>query len=598
MIINRIKELRHKMHKNNIDFYIIPTEDYHMSEYVCDYFKEREYMSGFTGSAGTLLVTADETYLWTDGRYFIQAAGQLNGTGIELCRMGDPGVPTVCDFISSRITEGQTVGFCGRMMSLTHGTAFSKMLKEKKAGLVYDIDLVDSLWTDRPQIDFKEIIVFDEKYAGEAAADKLTKLRDQMKANACSYALISSLDEIAWFLNLRGNDIPCNPVFLSYLLIEEDAGTLYCNIPSAGKQVLTVLDTLGIHLKPYDAIYSDIPGLASDKRFLINRDSLNYELFKLISAKGTCIDEAHNWELLKSRKNETEITNLKEANITDGVSMVKFLCWLDDALSDEAQTLTELSVASRLKEFRALSPEFRDTSFNTIAAYGPHAAIVHYEPVPETNAVIERNGFLLIDSGAQYFKGTTDITRTIPTGPLTEDMKLHYTAVLKGNLRLAGAVFPKGVCGANLDVLARGPLWEMKLDYNHGTGHGIGFYLNVHEGPQNIDWSIKKRYGNTVSLETGMVFSDEPGFYLEGSHGIRIENDLLVCENTKNEYGEFLSFDILTLAPISLKPVITELLTDSEKDILNSYHLKVRTLLSPYLSAHERAWLEKATEAI
>lgn len=597
MIPDRLNSLRLKMQKNSIDYYIVPTNDYHMSEYVSDFFKEREFMSGFNGSAGTLLVTADRAFLWTDGRYFIQADRQLNGSGIELCRMGDPGVPTVCDFIRDEIKQGQTVAFCGKLMSLNDGIAFSKMLKEKSASLIYDVDLVSSVWADRPSLVFNEINLFEDDFAGESASSKLSKLEEQLKKTDCHYALVTSLDEIAWFLNLRGNDIPCNPVFLSYLLIGESR-ILYCNTQSLTIRARQSLNAMNISIQSYEQIYSDIPALSAGKKFLISPVSLNYTLFKLISDKGSCIDSKHYWELLKSRKNETETANLREANITDGVAMVKFLCWLDESLKNPEIRLTELTVSRKLLEFRSMSSEFRDTSFETIAAYGSHGAIVHYEPTEESNAEIERKGFLLIDSGAQYFKGTTDITRTIPAGPLTPEMKLHYTAVLKGNLRLASANFPKGVCGANLDVLARGSLWDLGLDYNHGTGHGIGYYLNVHEGPQNIHWSIGKRYGNSVPLEKGMVFSDEPGFYQEDSHGIRIENDLLVCDGKQTPYGEFLNFEILTLAPISLEPVITELLTADEKRVLNEYHEKVRTLLSPCLDGKELKWLESVTAAI
>ncbi|MBO4509800.1 MAG: aminopeptidase P family protein [Lachnospiraceae bacterium] len=624
-IEERINRLLYEMKKENIDYYIIPTSDYHNSEYISDFFKCREYMSGFTGSAGTLVVSGLETILWTDGRYFIQAEEQLKNTGIKLYKSGNEGVPTIKEYLKKQCENASeiTIGFDGKVMDLSFVKALETELSEL-GGISIEInptlDLVGRIWTDRPQITANEITIFPEQYAGKSASEKLNEVRLALSEKNAEYHVLASLDDIAWLLNLRGSDIECNPVFLSYIFISEDDAILFCHTDKVSSETKNYLSDIGIHLKEYDEIYdflssykgeaysADYVSETADKKsqdettdngkagkMLLDPESVNYRLYTEAS-KHFEIVEAFNPSLgLKGTKNETEMENLREANVIDGVAMVKFLKWLDEYKNDASKaTITELKAAEKLLEFRKESAEFLGISFETIAAYGAHGAIVHYEPTPETDILVERKGFLLVDSGGQYLKGTTDITRTIAMGELTDDMKKCYTAVLKGNLRLSSAVFPKGLAGANLDILARGPLWQLEKDYNHGTGHGIGYYLNVHEGPQNINWKITQRYGNTVPFACGMVTSDEPGFYLAGEFGIRIENDILTVVKKENDYGTFLGFEVLTLAPIDLTPVILEDLTREETEALKDYHNMVYDKLSPYLDKETAEWLKHA----
>ena len=625
-IEERINRLLYEMRKESIDYYIIPTSDYHNSEYISDFFKCREYMSGFTGSAGTLVVSEAETILWTDGRYFIQAEDQLKNTGIKLYKSGNEGVPTIKEYLKKQCEGSQnlTIGFDGKVMDLSFVKALEQELSEL-GGISISInptlDLVGRIWNDRPQIVANEIKIFPEEYAGKSASEKLNEVRLKLSEKNVEYHVLASLDDIAWLLNLRGSDIECNPVFLAYVFISEDDAILFCHTDKVAHETKNYLSDLGICLMEYDDIYgflssykNEICSYAYDDetadgnsrdeavenekagKMLLDPGSVNYRLYTEASKKFDIV-EAFNPSLgLKGTKNETEMQNLREANVIDGVAMVKFLKWLDEYKNDASkETITELKAAEKLLEFRKESTEFLGISFETIAAYGAHGAIVHYEPTPETDIPVERRGFLLVDSGGQYNKGTTDITRTIAMGELTDEMKKCYTAVLKGNLRLSSAIFPKGLAGANLDILARGPLWELEKDYNHGTGHGIGYYLNVHEGPQNINWKISQRYGNTEPFACGMVTSDEPGFYKEGEFGIRIENDILTVVKKENEYGTFLGFDVLTLAPIDLTPVIFEDLTKEEAEALKNYHSMVYEKLSPYLDEETAKWLKHVT---
>ena len=618
-IDERIKQLLVEMKKENIDYYIIATSDYHNSEYISDFFKCREYMSGFTGSAGTLVVSEKETILWTDGRYFLQAGEQLKGSRVELYKSGNDGVPTIKEYLKSKCEEKAsasedtciTIGFDGKVMDLSFVKALEEKLSELNGINIQinpTLDLVGRIWQDRPNLVTNEIEIFPEQFAGKSASEKINEVRLALSEKKADYHVIASLDDIAWLLNLRGSDIECNPVFLAYVFISEDDAILFCHTDKLSEKTKGYLSDIGVHIKGYDNIYdflSDYPDnnkiCGTDRKekdekigkLLLDPESVNYRLYTE-AAKNFEIVEAINPSLkLKGTKNETETENLRGANIIDGIAMVKFLKWLDEYKNDGSkETVTELKVAEKLLEFRKESAEFLGISFETIAAYGAHGAIVHYEPTLETDIPVERKGFLLVDSGAQYYKGTTDITRTIAMGELTEEMKTCYTAVLKGNLRLASAVFPKGVAGANLDILARGPLWQLEKDYNHGTGHGIGYYLNVHEGPQNINWKISQRYGNTEPFAPGMVTSDEPGFYLTGKFGIRIENDILTVVKQENEHGTFLGFEVLTLAPIDLTPVIWEDLNTEEIEALSSYHKMVYDKLSPYLDNETEKWLK------
>lgn len=598
-IKERIKEFRQFLQKHGIDYFIVTDSDFHNSEYVGEHFKFRTYLSGFTGSNGTLLVSAEEAILWTDGRYFLQAEDQLADTGIELYRSGNEGVPSLLRYLQDKIrlstdkSRRPVLGFDGRIMEQTPGL----LLAKENCDIVYDIYPSECLWPDRPAIVSNPVYILDTCYAGQPAADKLAAVREAMKKAGCEYHLLSSLDDIAWLLNLRGSDIPCNPVFLSHFLMDSRTGILFCNPDSISEEVNEYLMNLGIYVQPYDSVYDvcrELP-VSDTVRILTDSSNINYALYKILSNKTAPVSLANPTIDLKAIKNSIEIGNLRKANVQDGVAMVRFLAWLDRTADTPAsEQLTELSIAQKLLEFRQKGTSFKDLSFETIAAYGPHAAIVHYEPTAETDIPVQKEGFLLIDSGAQYSEGTTDITRTIAMGPLSEEMKAHYTAVLKGNLDLAAARFTAGSAGANLDVLARLPLWNLGLDFNHGTGHGIGYFLNVHEGPHTIHWRLGTRKSNQVPLRPGMLMSDEPGVYISGSHGIRIENDILVTEDTSNEFGTFYRFEVMTLCPIDLKPVIPERLTEAEKEQLNSYHRKVYETLSPYLEDTDKNWLESA----
>ncbi len=605
MIRERLGYLKEKMKEQGIDFYIIPTSDYHNSEYVSDHFKCREYMSGFNGSAGTLVVSEKETGLWTDGRYFIQAEEQLLGTGITLFKSGNKDVPGIKEYLSKKNKEMRsfrnrtiTVGFDGRVVT----TAFVKKLGKETDGIniIPNLDLVGSIWEDRPALPATPIYVLPEKYTGCSSMEKLLEIRRRCRENECDYHMVSSLDDIAWILNLRGNDIACNPVFLSYLFIAEDYAILFCNKKCIDQAVERYLENLGVQVRSYESVFDYLKDfgnrLTEKPNIHIDCGNVNYNTYEAVCKSFTPKNGMNPSTSMKAEKNPVELENLRQANIIDGVAMVRFLKWLDDYAKDpETEPVTELDAAGKLLEFRKENRDFKDISFDTIAAYGPHGAIVHYEPTPESDAVIEKKGFLLVDSGAHYLKGTTDITRTVAMGDLSPDMRKHYTAVLKGNLDLASAVFPAGTAGANLDILARGPLWKLRKDYNHGTGHGIGYFLNVHEGPQNINWKIGKRHGNDIPLACGMVVSDEPGFYLAGEYGIRTENDIAVVKKEENGYDTYLGFEVLTLAPIDVTPVIWEDMTREETEFLNDYHKTVYEKLSPYLDTETAEWLKDHT---
>ncbi len=590
MIKKRIALLREVMKQNNVDIYIVPTSDFHNSEYVGDYFKAREYMSGFTGSAGTLVVTKDKAGLWTDGRYFLQAADQLEGSDIELMKIGEEGVPEINTFIADELCDNQVVGFDGRLFSVLGGIKLYEAVNQKGGKINPGLDLVNNIWNDRPSLSAKPVIYLSEEYSGKASSVKFEEIRDCMAKKDCDYHIVTSLDDIAWILNLRGSDVDCNPVFLSYLLIGKENAVLFAN-ETVFAEHKDYLSSLNIMLKPYNDIYEYVKTINRGSSFMIDENKLNYSLYAILNELHTVKPLPNPSTALKAEKNETEMNNLREANIVDGVAMVKFLYWLDTRIGKEK--ITEISAANKLEEFRKLGKNYVGLSFDTISGYNAHGAIIHYEPTPETDIEVEPNGLLLVDSGAQYLNGTTDITRTIAVGPLTEEMKHHYTMVLRGHLDLEKAKFKEGCNGANLDILARAPFWDEAEDYNHGTGHGVGFFLNVHEGPQNFHWNTARRPSLTP-LKEGMVITDEPGIYIEGKYGVRIENDLLCVKDTKNEYGQFMKFEALTLCPIDLRPVNFGEMTKAEIKCLDDYHDMVVKKLTPFLTADEAAWLKQS----
>ena len=578
----------------HIDCYIVPTSDYHSSEYVGNYFRAREFLSGFTGSNGTLLVTSSHAALWTDGRYFLQAEEQLKGSGIELMRMRRPGVPTLHDYVADTLEKDQTLAFDGRVFSVFEGKQLEEAADKAGAHLRFDVDLVSLIRKDRPGLSCNPISVLSEEYTGCSASDKLERIRLAMKEADCEHHIVTSLDDIAWTLNLRGSDVVCNPVFLSYLIINAEGGTLFVQEAALDNDVKAYLDKLGIVIRPYDSIYEYVSGHdLKGHNILIDKNRLNYMLYSILKDNTVLKEEENPSVLMKACKNETEAENLRKANIIDGVAMVRFLHWLDTNIG--RLKITEISAADKLEKFRSLGEGFVGISFETIAGYNAHGAIIHYEATPETDVELKPEGFLLVDSGGQYLRGTTDITRTITLGSLSDIMRHHYTTVLRAHIDLAMAHFPEGVTGSTLDMLARTPFWAEDLDYEHGTGHGIGFYLNVHEPPVSIFWSTQRK-SCTTPLREGMLLSDEPGIYIEDQYGIRIENDVMVVKGNKNVFGQFLQFEPMTLCPYDLRPVIWEELNDAQIRFIDEYHAKVKEKLMPYLDDETAAWLEAATK--
>ncbi len=595
-VTERLAALRELMKKNSVDAYIIPTDDFHSSEYVGAYFKTREFMSGFTGSAGTLVVMSDRALLWTDGRYFIQAEAELSGSGIELMKSGQEGVPNISEFLKENLADGSTVGFDGRTVSIDFAAKLEKKLADKNIFYNYDLDLAGDVWTGRPELSSEPVWEIPVSYVGERRCDKLSRIREKMRAEGADIFVVSALDEIAWTLNLRGSDIPCNPVFLSYMLIFYDKCLLYVNEKILSEEIIKNLSDDGIYIRPYNDIYRDLKEMQDGQIILYDGKLTNYKLKMSIPNRQKTVDKPSPVELMKAVKNPTEYENERLAHIKDGVAVTKFIYWLKNEA--DKPTTTEISAAAKLEEFRQQEEGYLGPSFDTIAAYGPHGAIVHYEPTEETNISLKPEGFLLVDSGGQYMEGTTDITRTITLGPLTEEEKKAYTLVLMGHLNLAAAKFLYGTRGENLDYVAREPLWRYGMDFNHGTGHGVGYFLNVHEGPNRIHFKITDDRPRSAIFEEGMITSDEPGLYIEGKFGIRHEN-LLLCRNgEKNEYGQFMYFENLTWVPFDREAIDTSLMSNREIKLLNAYHEQVYKKISPFLNDEESVWLRDVTTKI
>ena len=534
-----LKRLRLEMEKEGVDIYVMTLADYHMSEYVGDYFKEIEYISGFTGTNATLIVTGDEAGLWTDGRYFIQAREQMAGSGVKLYEMGTEGVPTSEEFIESHLSEGKVLAFDGRLFSYSWYEKIEKKADEKDADIRTDINLLDAFFKER-------------------------------------------------------KPLPAEPVFMSYLYITQDSCLLYAQAQSFDVRTLEYLNENGVRLLGYDSIYSDLRKI-NEKSILIDPDVVNSELVNELPSSVTLIRQQNPTLLMKAVKNATEIKNTEEMHIDDGLAVTRFIYWLKHSIGKEE--ITEMSASDKLLEFRQAADDFIEVSFDTISAYKENAALMHYEPGHDHEVELKPEGMLLVDSGGHYYRGTTDITRTIVLGPVSEKEKKAYTQTLRSHLRLMKAKFPKGACGANLDILARGPMWDLGLDYRCGTGHGVGHILNVHEGPNTFRWNVKNDEART-ELQPGMITTDEPGLYYEGEFGIRIESELLCVEDEKTEYGQFYSFKDLTYCPIDLDAVIPDMLTQYERQALNAYHADVYETLAPRLPKEEAAWLKEATRAI
>lgn len=596
MVTERLQHLRALMAKNGIQAYLLPTSDFHESEYVGDYFKSRKYLSGFTGSAGSVVVTLETAGLWTDGRYFIQAARELADSGITLYKMGEEGVPTLEEFLVDSLKEGDVLGFDGRVVNARLGLRLSEKLSSRKISISYEKDLVDEIWTDRPALPTTPAFLLEEKYSGKSTALKLEAVRSEMQKKQAKYHIITSLDDIAWLFNIRGGDIAYNPVVLSYAVIDSEKAYLFLDERKLSAEIKTELENAGVEIKDYFEIYEFVKTLPKTEKILLDTAKVNYAIYKNLGTDADIIDATNPTVLFKAVKNPVELENLRKAHIKDGVAVTKFIYWLKQNIGKTE--ITEVSASDFLEAKRREQEGCIDLSFDTISAYNANAAMMHYKATEESHAVLKPEGILLVDSGGQYYEGTTDITRTIVLGEISDEIKKHFTAVLRSMLNLSDARFLHGCIGLNLDILARGPIWDMDLDYKCGTGHGVGYLLNVHEAPNGFRWKKVPERDDGCVLEEGMVTTDEPGVYIEGSHGIRTENELICHKGVKNEYGQFMYFEHLTFAPIDLEAVDTSYMTGREIDSLNRYHKDVYEKLSPYLTDEENLWLKEATRAI
>ncbi len=592
----KLLQLRGEMAKRGIDVYIVPTSDFHSSEYVGAYFKARDFLTGFTGSAGTAVVTQTEAGVWADGRYFIQAEAQLFGSGFSLYKMGEEGVPTVEEFVREALPDGGCLGFDGRVVDCRQAEKLAKIAEKKQATLAVEEDLVDLIWQDRPALSAAPVWILSEEYSGESAASKLARIREKMKEKGATHHFISSLYDIAWILNLRGDDIEHVPVFLSFLLIEEEGATLFLQPEALTEEVAGYLKECCVSNKWYSQVYDAAGELPRDARLLMDCAIVNYRFASGLPETVTVIDEENPSELLKCIKNETELNNTRMAHIRDGVAVTKFMYWLKTNVGQIP--IDEYTAGEKMDSLRAAQPHFLDLSFSNICAYGPNAAMMHYAAEKETAAELKPEGMLLLDSGGHYLEGTTDITRTFILGPISEKMRHHFTTVVRCNMALANVKFLYGCSGLSMDVVCRSPLWELGIDYKCGTGHGVGHILNVHEGPNGFRYKLVPERKDCAVFEAGMITTDEPGVYLEGEYGIRIENELICVRAQKNEYGQFMAFENITCCPIDLDGIDPDELSRREKQQLNDYHRMVYEKISPFLNDEERRWLATYTREI
>lgn len=586
-IIERLEMLR-RLFTSPIEAFIISSSDAHMSEYVAPHWEARKWFSGFTGSAGTLVITSKEAALWTDSRYFLQATEQLDGTGICLQKEMLPETPSIPAYLGSKLKPGDAVGIDGSTFSVTQVRTLETELVNYGIRIICRNELIDQAWPERPAIPENPVFLYPIEFSGKSVSEKIAEIRTHM--NPDTALMVSALDEIAWTLNLRGNDIKCNPVFVSYLIITNDEVHLFINPDKLNSKTTAYLTDERVCIHHYKDIYAFLNQLQSDN-LILSPDKTAYSIYQAVSPACHILEKDSPINLLKAVRNKTEIDGIHQVMIQDGVALVKFLKWLEEEVP--GGKVTEISASDRLRAFRAEHPLYRGDSFDTIAGYKEHAAIVHYCASQESNIALRPEGFLLLDSGGQYLNGTTDITRTIALGTLNEEEKEDYTLVLKGHINLAMAKFPFGTRGAQLDVLARMPLWERGMNFLHGTGHGVGHFLNVHEGPQSI-----RMNENPVFLHPGMLTSNEPGIYKAGKHGIRIENLILTVPYKEGMFGNYLQFETVTLCPICTKGIRKDMLTEAEINWLNTYHEKVYTLLAPELNESEKSWLQQATQRI
>ena len=592
MINNRIEKLRSLMKEKDIFAYIIPSADYHQSEYVGEFFKGREFISGFTGSAGTVVITQEKAILWTDGRYFLQAEEELSTSCVELYKMGQENVPTTFEYIENEVPSGSKVGFDGRTISAAMGAILELNLAKKNITISYEDDLLNEIWEDRPALSDAKAFSLDVKYSGEDFTSKIARVREWMRENNTTTHILTSLDDIAWLFNIRGGDIKYNPVVLSYAVITLDKAILFVDENKLNDEIKTSFGEEVVEIKNYFEIYEFVKTINKEEIVLIDSNKISYSILKNIPAGVKVVNGMNPSTKFKAQKNSVEIENTKKAHIRDGVAVTKFMYWLKNNIGKIE--ITELSAADKITELRREQGKFIEESFGTIAGYASNGAIIHYSVTKESNTTLKDRGLFLLDSGGQYFDGTTDITRTFALGELTEEEKYHFTTVARAMIRLSDVKFLHGVNGYYLDILARRILWNEGLNYNHGTGHGVGHVLNVHEGPNGFRLDNKE----SAILEEGMITTNEPGFYKAGSHGIRLENEMLCVKGEKNEFGQFMEFEPITIAPIDLDAINVELMKEDEKAYLNEYHKMVFDTVSPFLTTEETNWLKEYTRAI
>ncbi len=595
VIRQRLDALRKVMEAEGVDYYIVPTADFHNSEYVDDYFKVREFLSGFTGSNGTLVVGGKEACLWTDGRYFIQAESELEGSGIELMRMQEEGVPTIEEYLKERMGKGETLGFDGRVVDTAFGCRLEKELAEKEICFRYEKDLADEVWEDRPSLPCQTIMVLDEAICGKSAVEKMADVRRELSARKADAILLSKLDDLMWLFNIRGGDVECNPVALSYAYLTGTECYYFIQEGEVTPQLREHADACGIILKGYGEVADFLKERREKECVLYDGKNTSYALYRTLQEKGACIDGKNPTELMKAVKNPVELANMEKVYLKDSAVVCKFIYWLKSNIGKIP--ITEVTAAQYLDDLRRNTEGCLDLSFPTISGYQENAAMMHYEATPECCKTLAPEGMLLVDSGGQYLGGTTDVTRTIVLGPVSQEMKKHFTAVAVGMLQLSNARFLYGCTGRNLDILARGPLWNLDMDYKCGTGHGVGYILNVHEGPQGIRWRYMEGIGEAV-IEPGMDVTNEPGVYIEGSYGIRTENVMVAKNGTKNGDGQFMYFDTLTFVPIDLDAIDTAYMEPGQIAMLNRYHAQVREKMAPFMTAEEMEWLEAATREV
>ena len=590
----RLAALRKLMREKNIDVYVVPTADFHQSEYVGEHFKARKFITNFSGSAGTAVITLNDAKLWTDGRYFIQAAKQLEGTTVTLMKMFEPGVPSVNEYLEEILQAGQTLSFDGRVVSVGEGDEYAEIAKKKGAKVDYQEDLIDEIWTDRPPLSEEPAFFLEEKYTGESTASKLARIRKEMEEAGCDAHIVSTLDDTCWTLNIRGNDIEFFPLVLSYAIIKKDSFELYIDERKLDDNLKALLKKEGLNLHPYNAIYEDVKQLPAGTTVMVDKSKLNYAIFNNIPASVHVVNKRNPAILMKALKNPVEIENIRKAQIKDSIAHLRFMKWLKENVGKIR--ITELSASEKLDEFRKEMGNFIRDSFEPISSFGPHSAIVHYCSSPETDVEFKEGTLYLSDTGAGFYEGSTDITRTFALGEVPQNMKDDFTLVAISNLQLGSAKFLQGCSGLTLDILARKPFWDRDMNFNHGTGHGVGYLLNIHEGPAGFRY--KYRAGEVEEIQEGMIITDEPGLYIEGSHGIRLENELLARKGVKNEYGQFLYFEAITLVPFDLDAINPDMMSEENKKLLNDYHAKVYEVIAPHLNDDEKAFLKKYTRAI